>query len=65
MALLATGAFPGVARAAEMKVTLFGQPCTLKGPVDEKALRAIHSLSPEQVSPHSIFRLRPRILNTL
>jgi hypothetical protein len=39
------------ARAAEIKVTLFGQPCILKGPVDEKTLRAIHALSPEQAFP--------------
>jgi hypothetical protein len=35
----------------EIRVSLFGQPCVLQGPLDEKSLRAIHSLSPEQLYP--------------
>lgn len=35
----------------EIKVTLFGQPCTLQGPVNENALKAVHAISPEQVMP--------------
>lgn len=33
----------------EVKVLLFGQPCLLQGPLDDETLRAIHSLSPEQI----------------
>lgn len=33
----------------EITVTLFGQPCLLSGPIDNIALKAIHSISPEQV----------------
>ena len=32
-------------------VTLFGQPCVLKGPLDEKTLKAVHAISPEQIAP--------------
>lgn len=39
------------APSAELKVSLFGQPCVLQGPVDAKILKAIHSLSPEQLYP--------------
>jgi hypothetical protein len=39
------------AGAGEMKVTLFGQPCMLKGPVDDSVLKAIHAISPEQAIP--------------
>jgi hypothetical protein len=39
------------AQAAEIKVTLFGQPCTLQGPTPEATLKAIHSVSPEQLYP--------------
>jgi hypothetical protein len=35
----------------EIKVSLFGQPCLLRGPTDEKTLKLIHSLSPEQLYP--------------
>lgn len=35
----------------QLKVSLFGQPCLLQGPVDEKTLKVIHSLSPEQLYP--------------
>ena len=36
---------------AEIRVTLFEQPCVLQGPVDQKTLKTIHSLSPEQMYP--------------
>jgi len=35
----------------EIRVTLFGQPCSLRGPVDERMLKIIHLLSPEQLYP--------------
>lgn len=35
----------------EIRITLFGQPCLLQGPLDEKSLRTIHSLSPDQLYP--------------
>src|SRR4051794_38218221 len=35
----------------EVRVSLFGQPCTLQGPLDERALRVVHSLSPDQIYP--------------
>lgn len=41
------------APSAEIRVSLFGQPCILQGPTDERALRMIHSLSPEQLYPQS------------
>jgi hypothetical protein len=41
----------GVAHAAEIRVTLFGQPCTLQGPAAEGSLKAIHAISPEQIYP--------------
>jgi hypothetical protein len=37
--------------ATEIRVSLFGQPCVLQGPADERTLRLIHSLSPEQLYP--------------
>lgn len=45
---LSARAAPG---SKEIRITLFGQPCLLQGPLDEKILRAIHSLSPDQVYP--------------
>lgn len=39
------------AQASEIRVTLFGQPCTLQGPTSEATLKAIHSVSPEQLYP--------------
>jgi hypothetical protein len=52
-----TAVFFSVGRAAwsraapqnEIRVTLFGQPCLLSGPVDEASLKLIHSVSPEQM----------------
>jgi hypothetical protein len=48
-------AAPELARAApssrEIRVALFGQPCSLQGPADEQTLRVIHSLSPDQLYP--------------
>jgi hypothetical protein len=33
---------------SQIHVTLFGQPCALRGPFDESTLKAIHAISPEQ-----------------
>jgi hypothetical protein len=33
---------------SQIRVTLFGQPCALRGPFDESTLKAIHAISPEQ-----------------
>ena len=44
------------APSTEIRVSLFGQPCTLQGPVDERTLKLIHSLSPEQLYPVSATR---------
>jgi hypothetical protein len=38
-------------RMTEIHVSLFGQPCLLEGPLDERGLKTIHSLSPEQLYP--------------
>ncbi|MGZ3708682.1 MAG: hypothetical protein ACXWPM_07810, partial [Bdellovibrionota bacterium] len=35
----------------EVRVSLFGQPCTLQGPLDQATLKAIHTVSPEQMYP--------------
>jgi len=37
------------ARAAEIKVVLFGQPCLLRGPIEIPQLKSIHEISPEQI----------------
>jgi hypothetical protein len=51
-ALRAEGTSPPPAGAQkEIKVTLFGQPCSLTGPLNETALTAIHSISPERIPP--------------
>jgi hypothetical protein len=34
--------------STEIRVTLFGQPCLLSGPLDEGTLRTIHAISPEK-----------------
>ena len=39
--------------SAQIRVNLFGQPCLLQGPVDERTLRLIHSMSPEQLYPQT------------
>jgi hypothetical protein len=52
LACLATGHKARAAAASkEIRITLFGQPCLLQGPLDEKALRTVHSLSPDQLYP--------------
>ena len=33
----------------EIRVTLFGQPCSLQGPVSQEILRSIHDISPEKL----------------
>lgn len=38
-------------KAKEIRVQLFGQPCLLSGPHEETILKAIHSISPEQLPP--------------
>ncbi|MGE0616279.1 MAG: hypothetical protein AB7P04_11625 [Bacteriovoracia bacterium] len=54
--------FPSLPFAADgpsVAVTLFGQPCTLKGPtgsagpsaIDKKSLEAIHAISPAEMPP--------------
>lgn len=35
----------------EIPVQLFGQPCVLRGPLEKAALKAIHSISPDQMGP--------------
>jgi hypothetical protein len=37
------------ARASEIKVSLFGQPCLLDGPFTQSELKTIHAISPEQL----------------
>lgn len=39
------------ARAAELRVQLFGQPCLLQGPLEEESLKRVHAISPEQLFP--------------
>lgn len=36
--------------AAEVKVTLFGQPCVMSGPLKEAELKNIHLISPERTA---------------
>lgn len=43
--LMVQSAFP-----SEIKVSLFGQPCQLTGPVSEAILNSIHAISPEKIS---------------
>lgn len=43
----------GMALATQIDVKLFGHDCKLEGPVDERALRAIHAISPDQITPDS------------
>lgn len=40
---------PVSASAKEIKVSLFGQPCTLSGPFNESTLMAVHAVSPERI----------------
>ncbi len=35
----------------ELKISLFGQPCLLRGPFDEPTLQRIHSISPAELEP--------------
>src|SRR5262245_29599515 len=45
------------AKSNRLPVTLFGQPCVLEGPLDPSTLKAIHSISPEEIcSPFSADR---------
>lgn len=37
--------------STELKVTLFGTPCTLSGPLGVQGLKAVHAVSPEQALP--------------
>jgi hypothetical protein len=61
-ALFIFAAQPSVAAGSanhEIKVTLFGQPCTLQGPLDESVLRSIHAISPEQIYPTFSLQTKP------
>jgi hypothetical protein len=51
ISVLGTSVLAQANAETEMKVTLFGQPCVLRGPLDLAQLKAIHSISPEQVYP--------------
>jgi hypothetical protein len=44
-------AYAAAASRHEIRVTLFGQPCILSGPLSEDQLTAIHRISPEQIPP--------------
>jgi hypothetical protein len=35
----------------ETRVTLFSQPCMLRGPFDESVLKGVHAISPERIPP--------------
>ncbi len=35
----------------EIKISLFGQSCTMSGPFQQAVLKSIHSISPEQMPP--------------
>lgn len=50
-----------------ISVTLFGQPCTLSGPLplDDAGLKAIHSISPEQIPPELSLAKARESLDTL
>lgn len=49
--LLLASSVVSPAFAAEIKVELFGQPCLMTGPFDNKTLQIIHEISPEQFPP--------------
>ncbi len=44
---------------AEVRVTLFDQPCILRGAVNEAVLKIIHTISPEQIYPTTILAQSP------
>lgn len=46
---LISSAFAGAGHS--IRVTLFGQPCMLEGPVETSVLKTVHAISPEQVYP--------------
>ena len=48
---VATNSLANDTRKLEIKVTLFGQPCTLSGQFTEVQLKAIHAISPEKIPP--------------
>ncbi|MGK5089895.1 hypothetical protein WDW86_20280 [Bdellovibrionota bacterium FG-2] len=45
--------------SAEIRVTLFEQPCLLRGPVAETILKNVHAISPEQMYPSAILTQNP------
>jgi len=51
IALSSTAIAASVPHGTEIRVSLFGQPCLLQGPMDEATLKNIHSISPEQAYP--------------
>ncbi len=48
---LGAAIYANAAPQAQIKVSLFGQPCLLIGPLSESTLKAIHAISPEQMPP--------------
>jgi hypothetical protein len=50
---LSSGSISPVYAAApkELRITLFGTPCLLRGPFDEAMLMRIHSISPSELEP--------------
>lgn len=42
---------PQTSQENELEVTLFDQPCFLRGPLNKNTLKLIHSISPEQIEP--------------
>ncbi len=56
---LLVGSSSQAADPAQVKVTLFGAPCILSGPISEENLRVVHSISPERMPlPESIEQSR-------
>jgi len=55
IAFASTSDLPSSHDAREIKVTLFGQPCLLRGPFDVTMLKTIHEISPEQILPNLTF----------
>lgn len=45
----------------EIKVTLFGQPCTMNGPFPKATLTLLHEISPEKIPPTASIELMKKI----
>ncbi len=52
---------PTPAFADEIKVSLFGQPCTMNGSFPKATLTLIHEISPEKIPPESSVDLMKKI----